>query len=552
MIDEIHVRNVALIEDATLVPSASMTVLTGETGAGKTALLSACKLLMGARADKTMVREDTEESQVEGRFFLAGPDDGEEERREREWVVVRRLSADGRSRVAINGSMATVGELADLVSPTVDLCGQHEHQTLMRPSEHGRMLDGWARDEIAPLASAYEAAFAVHRDAQAAYERIKEAQESSEASLEEARFLLRQIEAVGIDEDDYDELRAYLDRTEHAETLARAADGAHRALTGEEGASAAVDAAVAALSEGARYDEALAPYIDSLREAGFVLEDVAREMASYRDEVEFDPAELARAQERFAALQGLLRNYGPRYEDLVSRRDECRELIAAVDDADERLASAQRALDEAETALCAAAEALTAVRARIAPRFAAEVSAVMGRLEMGSAQMLCAVEPLPRESWSINGPTKVEFLFKPAAAMQPRPLGRIASGGEMSRVMLAVHVVMGERDAVSTLVFDEVDAGVGGATATALAEVLADLAKSHQVLVVTHLAQVAVYGDAHYVVRKTEGGQEEAPHTELVAVEGAARTEEIARMLSGSATDHSLAHAEELLRSTSR
>lgn len=540
MIDEIHVRNVALIEDATLVPSARMTVLTGETGAGKTALLSACKLLMGARADKTMVREGTAEAQVEGRFY-AGPAD------EDEWIVNRRLTVDGRSRVSINGSMATVTELADLVSPTVDLCGQHEHQTLMRPAEHARMLDNWAREQVGPLKEAYAVAYERHAEAAEEYGRVVDAQQSSEAALDEARFVLRQIDGVGIEEDDYDDLLAYLSRTEHAEALAQAANTAHAALSDEEGAINGVNAAVTALTEGARYDESLSAYADSLREASFVLEDVAREMVGYRDGIEYDPAELARAQERFAALQGLLRSYGPRYEDVVARRDEARELIAAVDDADERLARAKRALDDAEASLVAAATDLQAARAEAAPRFAAEVSASMARLEMGSAELLCSVELLPRDSWSINGPSKVEFLFRPAAAMQPRPLARIASGGEMSRVMLAVHVVMGERDEVSTLVFDEVDAGVGGATATALAEVLADLARSHQVLVVTHLAQVAVFADTHYVVRKTDGAPDEAPRTCLLAVEGADRVNEVARMLSGNATDNSLAHAEELL-----
>ena len=336
MIDEIHVRNVALIEDATLVPSAGMTVLTGETGAGKTALLSACKLLMGARADRTMVREGTPEAQVEGRFYLGAP--------EEEWIVNRRVTVDGRSRVSINGTMATVTELSDLVSPTVDLCGQHEHQTLMRPAEHARMLDNWAREAVEPLKEAYALAFEAHAEAAVDYQRIVDAQQSSEAALDEARFILRQIDGVGIEEDDYDELLAYLSRTEHAEALAQAANTAHMALSDEEGAVSGVNAAVAALTEGARYDESLSAYADSLREAGFVLEDVAREMVTYRDNIEYDPAELAQAQERFAALQGLLRQYGPRYEDVVARRDEARELIAAVDDADERLAKAKRTL----------------------------------------------------------------------------------------------------------------------------------------------------------------------------------------------------------------
>ena len=295
-------------------------------------------------------------------------------------------------------------------------------------------------------------------------------------------------------EGEYDELLDDLARVEHAEALAVAANGAHEALAGEQGAIDALGSAVAALDGAARYDAKLGEFADALREAGYVLEDMARETRDYREGVEFDPETLAQQQERMASLQGLLRTYGPRMEDVLARRAEAADLVSLVDDAAERERAAQRELDLAEEALAQAASALADARAEAAPRFAEAVTAQMDRLEMGGAQLVCDLAPLERAQWTKAGPQAVEFLFRPGAGMQARPLARIASGGEVSRVMLAVKVVLGEVDDVGTLVFDEVDAGVGGSTAVALADVLADLARTHQVIVVTHLAQVAVRG----------------------------------------------------------
>ncbi len=548
MIDEIRVWEVALIREATMCPGAGLTVLTGETGAGKTALLSACKLLMGERADRSVVREGADAARVAGRFFLDGdacpPAGSHVATGESEVVVERRLSADGRSRVTVNGDMSSVKQLADLIAPTGDLCGQHEHQLLMRPSAHGALLDAWAREQTASARAAYDASYRRACVARAAWEQLQETQRTSASALEEARFALRQIDAVGADEGEYDELVAYLDKAEHAEALARAAHGACEALSGEGGALDALAEAAELLSEGARYDSDLDAHVQSLREAGYIVEDVARDVAAYRDAVDFDPDELARAQERLAAIQGLMRTFGPRLGDVLARRAEALEIVSAVDDADERRRAATAELDAAEEGLAVCARALHEARAERAAPFAAEVSATMARLQMGTAELLCEVEMLPRELWGASGPSRVEFLFRPTAGMQARPLARIASGGEMSRVMLAVHVVLGEADEVSTLVFDEVDAGVGGAVAVSLADVLVDLAKTHQVIAVTHLAQVAARADVHYVVEKSQG---ELPETSLHAVEGAAREREIARMLSGSVTEASLAHARELL-----
>ena len=549
MIDEIQVENLALIREAALVPARGLTVLTGETGAGKTALLSALKLLMGARADKDAVRDGEEALVVSGRFYgvaLDGLEDADAEADLRELVATRRVTADGRSRVSLDGRMASVGELARAVAPAIDLCGQHEHQQLMKTSQHVRMLDAWAGGAVAEARAAYEEAFTAAGAAAAELARVREAVEASSARLDEARFVLQRIDAVDPREGEYDELLEELGRVEHAEALAVAASAAHEALAGEEGAIDALGGAVSALDSAARYDAKLGEFADALREAGYVLEDMARETRDYREGVEFDPEALAQQQERMASLQGLLRTYGPRMEDVLARRAEAADLVSLVDDAAERERAARQGLDRAEAALAQAAAALAEARAEAAPRFAAAVCAQMGRLEMGGAELVCDLAPLEREQWTKAGSQAVEFLFRPGAGMQARPLARIASGGEVSRVMLAVKVVLGEADEVDTLVFDEVDAGVGGSTAVALADVLADLARTHQVIVVTHLAQVAVRGEVHYVVRKT-AGERAMPETDLRRLPDGERPAEIARMLSGDATKTSLAHAREML-----
>lgn len=549
MIDEIQVENVALIRQATLEPAVGLTVLTGETGAGKTALLSALKLLMGERADKSAVRDGEDALVVSGRFYVApageaGSADGEAEAEE--LVVTRRVSADGRSRVNINGHMASVTQLSETIAPTVDLCGQHEHQQLMKSSSHLQLLDAWAADAIQQPLVAFQEAFAEARAAAKELERVLTAGQESSAKLDEARFVLKRIDEVQPRLDEYEDLLASLSKAEHAEALAVATNTAAEALSGEGGATDLLARAINELDSVAEYDEQLKACAESLREAGYILEDVARETRAYCDDIEFDSESLAADQERMSLLQGLLRTYGPRMEDVIAARDEAAELVSLVDDAAEREKAARKAHEQAEETLATAADVLAAARTKAAPEFAQAVTEQLARLEMGGAQLVCEVTALPREQWTKAGSVAVEFLFQPGAGMQARPLVRIASGGEVSRVMLAIKVVLGQADHVDTLVFDEVDAGVGGQTAVALAEVLADLAHTHQVIVVTHLAQVAVRADLHYVVEK-DTGEAARPETLLRQLTADERPQEIARMLSGEATEASLTHARELL-----
>lgn len=553
MLDELHVQNVALIRDAVFSPTPGLTVVTGETGAGKTALLSAIKLLIGERADAATVREGASSALVEGRFFLGSADgEGMDAGEDGGHVVTRKVSPDGRSRVSMDGSMATVGQLASTVGMSVDLCGQHEHQHLLKPANHVGMLDAWASEVVAPALDAYRAAFDARADAGRELERIQEAARLSSDQLDQARFVLARIDEVAPTLEEYDDIMRDLPRIENAEALARAADAAYWELSHEGGAVDAVRSALRHLESACEMDSSLSSLVETLTDVSYALEDAEREVRVYRDGIDHDPAELERMQERASTLQGLMRSYGPRMQDVLARRDEAARTVAAVDDADRLVASAQAACDEAERALVAAAQALDEARSKAAPEFVKRVNAQMARLEMGSAELVCAIEALARDQWTRSGASKVEFLYRASSGMTARPLARIASGGEVSRVMLACKVVLGAADERETLVFDEVDAGVGGSVAVALANVLADLAQTHQVIVVTHLAQVAVRGDAHYLVRKQSDAVDGIPETVLAPIADEARVSEVARMLSGDASEASLAHAREMLAAAAK
>lgn len=537
MIDELHVQDVALIRDATIRPAKGLTVLTGETGAGKSALLSSVKLLMGERADAGAVREGSDALVVEGRFFLRGQDpDGV--------VVRRRVSAEGHGRVSVDGHMASVRELAEGVGSSVDLCGQHEHQRLLRPGSHVEFLDAWIGQEATDARNAFADALRRARACAKELDRVREMTRSAGERVDEAAFVVGRIDEVSPKEGEYDELEATLPRAEHAEALIRASEGAHEELVGDDGICDQLSSIVSSLHDAARFDSALAKKADVVESALIDLEDVASELRDYRDSVDFDPEELDRLQSRMAQLQGLMRTYGPSMSDVLERRAREAEIVAAAQDGDKLVHKAKKALEDAEAQLAERADQLDRLRAKAAPRLAKAITGQMSLLMMGTASVEISQERLPRSQWSAQGPSKVELMYRPGAGLSARPLKRIASGGEISRVMLACKVVLGEADETETLVFDEVDAGVGGATAVALAKVLGSLAKTHQVIVVTHLAQVAVMAQKHYLVSKTAG---DVPESTIRPIEGDERVAEVARMLSGDESAASLAHAREML-----
>ncbi len=538
MLDELHISDVALIREATFAPGPGLTVVTGETGAGKTALLSSLKLLAGERADACMIREGQGSLSVEGRFYLDGsPEEGD--------VVARRFSTQGRSRISLNGVPSSVKELASRIGSSIDLCGQHEHQRLLNPKHQLALLDAWAKEEVSEPLAEYRSAYKAAAAAQAELDRLNELAHESEVALDRARYVVDQVDEVDPLPGEYDSLLAEMPRYEHAETILREVDFVRRSLKGDSGILEVLEQALGALDQVALLDASCADDAVHLRDAFFTVEDVASQLSSYAQTIEFDPAELAARQERLAKFQALMRGFGPRMEDVRRVYDEAAQTLREHDNCDELLEKAQAALDAAEADLARCARKLAEARAAALPRFASLVGEQMARLQMGSAYIAGEFENLPRSQWNLQGTQSFQLLFAPGADLSPQPLNRIASGGELSRVMLACKVVIGDSDEAQTLVFDEIDAGVGGSTASALAEVLADLAKTHQVIVVTHLAQVAVKGEVHYLVRKSADG---TPETSLNNLSGEERASEIARMLSGSVDELSLAHARALLQ----
>lgn len=573
MLDEMHIANVALIRDTLFQPSSGMTVITGETGSGKTALLNALKLLVGERANAGMIREGAAELAVEGRFFLESVEADEQEvpvedggpaqqgvsaehsepvepemvaSSEDGTVVCRRVGQNGRSRVTINGSLAGVKDLAAGVGASIDLCGQHEHQQLLNAAYQRKLFDRWGASSISPALERYQEAFDACAAAQAEVERLQKLREADSVALDRARFTVEQIAAVDPQPGEYETLLQELPFYENAEMLAGETRSAYQALMAEGGVLEKLQDAQVSIDKIAGVDGAVEAQQKAVREAYFLLEDVGHELARYQASIDFSEDELEVRQTRLSALQGIMRGYGPTMDEVFATFAEANQLIASYDSCDELLAEAKRAREEAEDRLVSAADALAAAREEVAPRFSAAVTSQMARLEMGSASLVVELQDLAREAWTRWGTQALDYLFVPGAGLSPQKLSAIASGGEISRVMLALKVVLGSCDDVDTLVFDEIDAGVGGKTALALAAVLKDLAQTHQLIVVTHLPQVAVVGDAHYLVEKHE-----APEltTDIRVLSAEERVAEVARMLSGRVDETSLAHAKELLAS---
>ena len=535
MLEELHVKDLALIEETWLELGAGMTVLTGETGAGKTVLVGALKLLLGDRADATLVRTGAAEAVVEGRFLVQGV----------EHAVRRRVSADGRSRCYLDGEMATVGGLADTLGPLVDLHGQHDHQELLHTQSHAALLDRFA--ESAALLDGYREAFRAHAAASAELAAATSAMGDRERRLAALRAQIADIECVDPQPGEDDAIRARLPRLQHGERLAGATSVAHRTLTEDGAAVDRVADALAALRRVSGIDPALDGLADELADIDERMTGLAARIRDYGEAVEYDPAALEDAEARLAALTALTRSYGPALADVLVSWETADLAAAALEAGEAGLEKLRSVVDAADAALRDSGARLSAAREAAASAFESRLAEAANDLAMPTARFEVSRAALPRESWTADGPERVEFLYAPGTGEAARPLARIASGGEVSRVMLALKSVLGDADTVPVLVFDEIDAGIGGATAVAVGHRLRSLAAGRQVLVVTHLAQVAAFADAHLVVEK--GEDEGRVRTEVRPVTGDDRLRELARMLSGSATDLSVAHARELLAS---
>jgi DNA repair protein RecN (Recombination protein N) len=542
MLDELHVRDYALVRDAKLILSPGCTVLTGETGAGKTALVGALKLLIGERGDVTAIRDGSEELVVEGRLILAEELTGDVSA---EHIITRRVNREGRSRCTFDDGMVTVGALAEKLGPYVDFHGQHEHQSLLSSAVQRAYLDRYAAKPGAEALAAYQEAWDAHRAAVESLEALKEASQLSAATLALARSTVREMEAIHPLPDEYEELEASLPILRSGEALAIASQTALDALRDERGALDTLAQAQHALAQEAGVDGRLDVLAEELESLCITADDLAGTLRVYRESVEFDPKALETALSRLGELESLRKRFGPRIEDVFAAWNEATEQLALTSDIDERIQAAQAGEVQAAHDLSLSADALKKVRAKAAKGLAHDLSVSIQELAMEGASVTFSITESMRDSWTRQGSARYELMYKPSESNRERPLAKIASGGELSRVTLALKTLLKTLDREVTLVFDEVDAGIGGATASAVAERIRELSKSHQVLVVTHLAQIAAVADKQFVVEKSV--EDGSAYTQIREVTGDERVTEIARMLAGTTDEPARAHARQLL-----
>ncbi|WP_406405531.1 DNA repair protein RecN [Streptomyces sp. NBC_00879] len=567
-----RIRSLGVIDDAVVELSPGFTAVTGETGAGKTMVVTSLGLLLGGRADPALVRIGAKSAVVEGRISVSPgaaaalrAEEAGAELDDGTLLISRTVSAEGRSRAHIGGRSVPVGMLSELADELVAVHGQTDQQGLLRPARQREALDRYAGDAVtgshAKYAAAYRRLRAVSVELDELTTRARE--RAQEADL--LRFGLSEIEGVEPRAGEDVELAAEAERLGHAEALASAASVAHAALAGNPEDPEGVDAttlvagAGRALDAVRSHDPALAALADRMGEISILLGDVAGELAGYADNLDADPLRLAAVEERRAALTALTRKYGGHGEGIaavLAWSEQGAERLTELDGDDDRIGELAAERDALRSELSGLAQALTDARTEAAARFAEAVTEELASLAMPHARVSFEIrqseDPEGVEvggrsvAYGPSGVDDVELLLAPHPGAPPRPIAKGASGGELSRVMLAVEVVFAGTDPVPTYLFDEVDAGVGGKAAVEIGRRLAKLAKTAQVVVVTHLPQVAAFADRQLLVEKTNDGS--VTRSGVTVLEGEDRVRELSRMLAGQEDSQTArAHAEELL-----
>jgi DNA repair protein RecN (Recombination protein N) len=553
MITELRITDLGVINDATISLHPGLTVVTGETGAGKTMIVTGLGLLLGARADPRSVRRGSERARVEGRFKIEKAElldrvsaaGGELD--DDELIVARHVTAAGRSRAYLGGAQVPASVCADLTAAIVKIHGQAEQDRLTESDRQRQLLDRFAGSAVLEPLARYSDLWVEDRAARAELAKLHREAQSRAREIDLLSFGLEEIERVGPAPGEDLALAAEARRLQSADDLRESAQSAVYALAGSDdeagGALAMVYAARKAFEPAVSRDPAAAQLGDRLAEASYQLTDLTADVARYLDGLETQPGRLEQIAERRAQLSTLTRKYGTTCDEVLQWAAESAVRLAQLEQSDERIATLAGRVEELKTELTTLAAQISTARREAAARFSDLVRAELAALAMPHARLTFQVSSADFGPW---GADRVDLLFAANPGSEARGLGRVASGGELSRVRLALEVVLAaDREAV-TLVFDEVDAGVGGKVAVEVGRRLARLSQHTQVVAVTHLAQVAAFADRHYVVVKSDDGQ--VTTTGVVQVADEDRAVELARMMAGlDTTESALAHAGELV-----
>lgn len=553
MLTRLHIRQLAVLDEVAIELDGGFSVLTGETGAGKSMLVDALALALGARADSGAVRSGAQRAEVSACFEL-GPDDAalawlraQDLDNGRECILRRVVHAEGRSRGYINGQQVPVEMLRTLGEQLVEICGQHAYQSLGQRAVQRGLLDSFGRHD--ELLQAVATAHAAWSGLQAEREALLEASREREAREELLRYQVQELAALDLQPGEVEALEQEHRRLAHAshlgQGLAAALERLHDADEGS--AHSLLAGSLRELRELAGIDAALQPAVEALEQAGIQLAEAISQLRDGQGRIEDDPRRLAAVEARMAAVRELARKHRSEPEALPTLLGQLQAELDALDASEERLRSMDAELARRRKALEAAADALGKARQQAAGRLAEAVSGRLAGLGMAGSSLQVGLERLPEGQVAAWGREQVEFLVSTNPGQAPGPIARVASGGELSRLSLAISLVCTAGQGPATLIFDEVDAGIGGGVAEIVGQCLRGLSEHHQVICVTHLAQVAAQAHHHHAVAK----QAEDGHTRtrVGRLDPAARVEEIARMLGGvSITARSRAHAREMLQ----
>ncbi len=553
MLETLTIRNVAVIDSAEIPFRSGLNILSGETGAGKSIIIEAISLILGSRANTELVRAGCEEAVVQGLFditeipwlrprlerlgiALAG----------NELLIKRTIRRDGKHRIYVNGELATLTLLQELCEGLVDLCGQHEHQSLLKPNTQLELLDRYGG--LSETTRGFSLTHQRFRSLSRERETLVSAEAERVRRADFLRFQIQELRDADLREGEDVELQAEKQLLQSAEARLQAADAVSRSLDGdEESLLDGLRSASQKVRQLSALDQAVRPVEEGLARALAELEEASLQLGRYARSIDLDPGRLEQVQERLALLADLRRKYGPTLREMLDRLNQLESENSELGQLEDRLEALQEELDATESLLRAQAKALSRSRSQVAEGLALSVTAELKDLKMGEARFQIDLQPRAElDEWNATGMDQIQYIVQTNRGDQARPLGKVASGGELSRLMLAIRRVIADRGGIGVYLFDEIDSGIGGQTAFEVGKKLKSVASYNQVICITHLPQVASFADHHMVVKKSTRGDHTL--TEVVVLELPERREELARMLGGpKLTRKSLENAAELL-----
>lgn len=548
MLSYVHIKNLGIIDEITINFEKGLNVLTGETGAGKSLIINAIHMILGNKMSKDFIRTGADKAVAEALFFI----DNEVLRarlvsigyEDDEIVIYRELLQNGRSVIKVNGKLVTLGELRILGELLIDLHGQHDNQSLLNPKNHLDLLDNFAGDKLAVFLDEYKKLYNERKSIKEKMEQLGGEPEKRLRSMEFLKFQIDEIDEAGLQVGEEEELIRKRNFFMNSEKIMRVLGGCREGLSGDSGVLSQLDKILSGMSEISSIEEKYHKFEEKINEIYYLTEDISSEISREADDVYIDEEEMNGVTDRLDLIFKLKKKYGADIETILRTRDEFQkeydELLAS-EEILERLLSE---LSEMEEKLKECANKISILRKDAGKKLEIGLTEVLTQLEMPKSRFEIQIQPV--DHFTDNGMDSVEFLFSSNLGEEVKPLAKIASGGEISRIMLSLKNVLLNADIIPVMVFDEIDVGISGKAGFAVAEKMSEIAKNKQVICVTHLASIAAYADCHFYICKENDGDRTV--TRLQRLLPDERVKEVARIISGgNITDASLAHAKELI-----